>query len=329
MTSELPAQGRQRRASPSSPGTNKTAVLGKKRRREPHLDLEAASSSDSGSAPSNTSGGGLIMKGTVVEVEKRTGPGMNRLGGTARVMAVHAIGRDVCTYDVKYITEGGYEKGLDAGLLSLSPASEGSQVDGPGSTSNPKRERRPRLSASGNNEKRKQATSTVVDKAKTIAALSRTSTKDISASPLISRPSAPECSLGMLAGGDTHTHPHNPAKRAPSNSPGETHEAARILESRSGRRSAGSSRSSSAASSSPSVSSSSSSSSVSSSASSLPSTSRGPGQCKPKPKRKAAKGKQGGQGPPAIQSATLEAVATSATPIVARKRKKFQLRGSK
>ena len=49
-----------------------------------------------------------------LEVEKRTGPGINKLGGTARVMAVHATDRGVCTYDVKYITEGGHEKGGDS-----------------------------------------------------------------------------------------------------------------------------------------------------------------------------------------------------------------------
>ena len=110
--SEPLVQRRQGRASASSSGTKKTAARGQKRRSSPNLDPEAASTSDSGSATSSAPGGGGFVKGTVVEVEKRTGPGMNRLGGTARVMAVHAMDRDVCTYDVKYITEGGYEKGI-------------------------------------------------------------------------------------------------------------------------------------------------------------------------------------------------------------------------
>ena len=65
-----------------------------------------------------------------------------------------------------------------------------------------RRERKPRPSVKGNNEKKSQGTSTVIGKGKPDDAL-RTSTKGTSASPLKSRPSAPECSLGMLAGAGT------------------------------------------------------------------------------------------------------------------------------
>lgn len=49
-------------------------------------------------------------KGDLVEVERRTMPGMNKLGGTGRVVKVNS---ETGTVDVRYVVEGGWERGID------------------------------------------------------------------------------------------------------------------------------------------------------------------------------------------------------------------------
>lgn len=66
--------------------------------------------------PISEEGGDLISvqwqprKGDLVEVERRTSPGLNKLGGTARVVKVDSRTGAV---DVRYVVEGGWERGID------------------------------------------------------------------------------------------------------------------------------------------------------------------------------------------------------------------------
>ena len=61
------------------------------------------------SAASNNSIPTFAVK-DVVDVASRTGPGMNKQGGSARITKVHASG---VAYDVNYIIGGGREKNVD------------------------------------------------------------------------------------------------------------------------------------------------------------------------------------------------------------------------
>lgn len=56
-------------------------------------------------------------KGDLVEVERRMTPGVNKPGGTARVVKVDAAAG---TVDVRYVVEGGWERGIDT--VYVSPA---------------------------------------------------------------------------------------------------------------------------------------------------------------------------------------------------------------
>lgn len=55
-------------------------------------------------------------KGDLVEVERRMTPGVNKPGGTARVVKVDAAAG---TVDVRYVVEGGWERGIDMVYVSL------------------------------------------------------------------------------------------------------------------------------------------------------------------------------------------------------------------
>lgn len=69
-----------------------------------------------GKEPISEEGGGFTStqwqprKGDLVEVERRTSPGLNKLGGTARVVKVDSRTGAV---DVRYVVEGGWERGID------------------------------------------------------------------------------------------------------------------------------------------------------------------------------------------------------------------------
>lgn len=56
-------------------------------------------------------------KGDLVEVERRMTPGVNKPGGTARVVKVDAAAG---TVDVRYVVEGGWERGID--IVYVNPA---------------------------------------------------------------------------------------------------------------------------------------------------------------------------------------------------------------
>eukprot|EP00984_Skeletonema_dohrnii_P027118 scaffold16574_cov139-Skeletonema_dohrnii-CCMP3373.AAC.2 len=79
------------------------------------IDFNTASAASNNSIPT------FAVK-DVVDVASRTGPGMNKHGGSARITKVHASGAGVdviYTYDVKYIIGGGREKHLDQQYISL------------------------------------------------------------------------------------------------------------------------------------------------------------------------------------------------------------------
>ena len=59
----------------------------------------------------------LPRKGDLVEVKRRMSPGVNKLGGTARVVKVDSAAG---TVDVRYMVEGGWERGIDT--VYVSPA---------------------------------------------------------------------------------------------------------------------------------------------------------------------------------------------------------------
>mmetsp|Transcript_5998 Transcript_5998/g.8734 ORF Transcript_5998/g.8734 Transcript_5998/m.8734 type:complete len:419 (-) Transcript_5998:8-1264(-) len=68
-----------------------------------------------------------ITKGSIVMVESRTWPGSNKLGGVARVTAVHQneneTGTTSTTYDVSYVL-GGKEKGVEEEYVRLQSSNE-------------------------------------------------------------------------------------------------------------------------------------------------------------------------------------------------------------
>ncbi|KAL9189305.1 hypothetical protein ACHAXT_011795 [Thalassiosira profunda] len=75
-----------------------------------------------------TAGGGAIAKGTIVTVEARTWPGINKPGGVARVTKVHpAEGGQSARYDVAYVL-GGKEKKVEGEYVSIQE-SEGGESD--------------------------------------------------------------------------------------------------------------------------------------------------------------------------------------------------------
>lgn len=55
------------------------------------------------------------QKGDLVEVERRMTPGVNKPGGTARVVNVDSNTGDI---DVRYVVEGGWERGIDSAHVS-------------------------------------------------------------------------------------------------------------------------------------------------------------------------------------------------------------------
>jgi hypothetical protein len=69
--------------------------------------------------------------GTIVTVQSRTWPGMNKLGGVARITRVHEEGSSL-SYDVTYVL-GGKEKGVEAIFVSVDEKMEES-VGSPGAT---------------------------------------------------------------------------------------------------------------------------------------------------------------------------------------------------
>lgn len=68
-----------------------------------------------------------IRVGTVVQVEARTWPGINKPGGIGRVSAIHLDESGNTSYDVYYVL-GGREKQIDAAFVSVHTASLGSKV---------------------------------------------------------------------------------------------------------------------------------------------------------------------------------------------------------
>jgi len=79
------------------------------------IDFNTASAASNNSIPT-------FAVEDVVDVASRTGPGMNKQGGSAIITKVHASGAGVdviYTYDVKYIIGGGREKNLDQQYISL------------------------------------------------------------------------------------------------------------------------------------------------------------------------------------------------------------------
>jgi len=59
----------------------------------------------------------MIKVGTIVQVQSRTWPGVNKPGGVARITKIHSLSSNV-SYDVTYVL-GGKEKNVDACFISL------------------------------------------------------------------------------------------------------------------------------------------------------------------------------------------------------------------
>ncbi|CAK9046364.1 Hypothetical protein SCF082_LOCUS26109, partial [Durusdinium trenchii] len=97
--------------------------------------------------------------GQIVQVEARTQPGVNKHGGTGRVVRVNGNG----SYDVKYVLGGG-EKGVEARYVSAS---------GSGDAASESRKRRPSLAHNNNKRLPRDRTNTM----STAAAAERTAKK--------------------------------------------------------------------------------------------------------------------------------------------------------
>ena len=69
----------------------------------------------------------IIVKGSIVVVEARTWPGINKPGGTARVTKVHNGGNST-KYDVAYVL-GGREKQVDESFVTLQEVNELSTIE--------------------------------------------------------------------------------------------------------------------------------------------------------------------------------------------------------
>ena len=74
-------------------------------------------------ATASSSSASIITKGSIVTVESRTWPGLNKPGGVARVTHVHHDSDNKITYDVAYVL-GGKEKAVDAEYVTLQSADD-------------------------------------------------------------------------------------------------------------------------------------------------------------------------------------------------------------